>query len=160
MGTQSAVLVAFESKLVKEFAVERSRLARRRCRSPAPRRCDHRPVGLSRPQLVRALGVLSTLEPAFARAIAAVGMPAPRIMVPGYATLLRTILGQQVSVASAASVYAKLEAQLGDVTDPARLIAASDDTLRACGLSRQKAGYARSLAALVTRGEVDLSRLP
>ena len=131
-----------------------------RCRSPASRTCDHRAVGLSRPQLVSALGALSTLEPAFARAIAEVGMPAPRIMVPGYATLLRTILGQQVSVASAASVYAKLEAQLGDVSDPARLIAASDDTLRACGLSRQKAGYARSLAALVTRGEVDLSRLP
>ena len=117
-------------------------------------------MGLSRRQLATALSALSAIEPAFARAIAAVGMPAARIMAPGYATLLRTILGQQVSVASAASVYAKLEARLGDVTDPAQLTAASDDTLRACGLSRQKAGYARSLAALVISGEVDLSRLP
>lgn len=130
-------------------------------RAPTRGRTYHHPaVGLSRRQLATALAALSTIEPAFARAIAEVGMPAPRIMVPGYATLLRTILGQQVSVASAASVYAKLETQLGDVTDPARLIAASDETLRACGLSRQKAGYARSLAALVIRGEVDLARLP
>lgn len=117
-------------------------------------------MGLSRRQLATDLAALSAVEPAFARAIADVGMPAPRIMEPGYATLLRTILGQQVSVASAASVYAKLEAHLGDVTDPARVSAASDETLRACGLSRQKAGYARSLAALVTGDELDLSRLP
>jgi len=117
-------------------------------------------VGLSRGQLDTALAALSTIEPAFARAIDEVGVPAPRIMVPGYATLLRTILGQQVSVASAASVYTKLEAMLGEVADPARLTAASDETLRACGLSRQKAAYARSLAARVTSGEVDLSRLP
>ena len=89
-----------------------------------------------------------------------VGYPEPRIRERGYATLLRTIVGQQVSVAAAASVWHKLEALLGDLTDPARVAAASDETLRAAGLSRQKAGYARSLADEVTSGRLDLDNLP
>jgi DNA-3-methyladenine glycosylase II len=117
-------------------------------------------MGLSANQLHDALTELALIEPAFARAIARVGLPAPRVSERGYATLLRTIVGQQVSVASARAVFARLEAALGDVADPARLAAASDETLRAAGLSRQKSGYARSLAGLVTSGELDLARLP
>jgi DNA-3-methyladenine glycosylase II len=72
---------------------------------------------------------------------------------------MRTIVGQQVSVAAATSVWNKLEAQLGQVT-PENLLAADFDTLRACGLSRQKQGYARSLSELVVSGELDLHALP
>jgi DNA-3-methyladenine glycosylase II len=117
-------------------------------------------MGLSADRLHSALTELARIEPAFARGIERIGLPAPRISERGYATLLRTIVGQQVSVASARAVYARLEAALGDVADPARLAAATDETLRAAGLSRQKSGYARSLAGLVTSGELDLARLP
>jgi DNA-3-methyladenine glycosylase II len=117
-------------------------------------------MGLGAETLHAALAELAVIEPAFARGIARIGLPAPRISERGYATLLRTIVGQQVSVASARAVYARLEAALGDVGDPARLAAASDEMLRAAGLSRQKSGYARSLAGLVTSGELDLARLP
>jgi DNA-3-methyladenine glycosylase II len=117
-------------------------------------------MGLSAETLHAALAELALIEPAFARGIERIGLPAPRISERGYATLLRTIVGQQVSVASARAVYTRLEAALGDVADPARLAAATDETLRAAGLSRQKSGYARSLAALVTSGELDLARLP
>ncbi len=69
-------------------------------------------------------------------------------------------MGQQVSVAAAASVWRKLEAELGEDTRPDALLARDFDTLRACGLSRQKQGYARSLCELVVGGELDLSALP
>ena len=106
------------------------------------------------------LDALAALEPAFAAAIARAGYPETRVRERGYATLLRTIIGQQVSVAAAQSIWNKLEAALGDLTDPGTVARASDDDLRAAGLSRQKAGYARSLADEVTSGRLDLMHLP
>ena len=117
-------------------------------------------MGLTAEQLRTSLDALGRIEPAFATAVDRAGYPPPRISERGYATLLRTIVGQQVSVAAAASVWKKLEAALGDVTDPAVVAAASDETLRAAGFSRQKAGYARSLADEVTSGRLDLANLP
>lgn len=95
-----------------------------------------------------------------ARALEITGYPEPRIRPTGYATLLRTIVGQQVSVASAASVWAKLETLLGTSIAPETLLAAEFDALRGCGLSRQKQGYARSLCELVVAGQLDLENLP
>ena len=117
-------------------------------------------MGLTAEQLRHALDQVAAREPAIERALATVGYPEPRIREPGYKTLLRTIVGQQVSVAAAASVWRKLEAELGAEMAPAALLAADFDALRACGLSRQKQGYARSLCELVAGGELDLTALP
>ena len=117
-------------------------------------------MGLTAEQLNGSLDALAALEPRFADALAATGYPTPRIREPGYATLLRTIVGQQVSVAAAASVWNKLEALLGEGCALEKLIAQDFDALRACGLSRQKQGYARSLAELVISGELPLDALP
>ncbi|WP_420145328.1 DNA-3-methyladenine glycosylase family protein [Sphingobium sp.] len=106
------------------------------------------------------LDAIAALEPGFAAAIGRVGYPQPRVREPGYETLLRTIVGQQVSVAAAAAVWRKLEAELGMGCAPDALLARDFDTLRACGLSRQKQGYARSLAELVLSGVLDLHALP
>jgi len=106
------------------------------------------------------LDTIAKREPMVAGVIGRLGYPAPRQSVPGYQTLLRTIVGQQVSVAAAASVWAKLEAALGAGCAPEALLASDFDTLRTCGLSRQKQGYARSLAELVTSGTLDLHALP
>ena len=103
---------------------------------------------------------LARREPAFAAVLELHGIPEPRRSDPGAATLLRTIVGQQVSVAAARSMWAKLEAEFGSPPDLARLLAASDEELRAAGLSRQKASYIRSLAELVISGELDLDNLP
>jgi DNA-3-methyladenine glycosylase II len=73
---------------------------------------------------------------------------------------LRTIVGQQVSVAAARSMWSKLEAAFGSPPDLRMLLAASDEELRAAGISRQKAGYIRSLAELVLSGDLDLDALP
>ncbi|MDI1294814.1 MAG: DNA-3-methyladenine glycosylase 2 family protein [bacterium] len=111
-------------------------------------------------ELRQSLDVLAALEPGFASAIDRAGYPAPRVRQPGYETLLRTIVGQQVSVASAAAVWRKLETELGMGCDPHALLARDFDALRACGLSRQKQSYARSLADMVTSGVLDLHALP
>lgn len=117
-------------------------------------------MGLTAEQLKTALDALAGAEPAFGAALARVGYPEPRISPRGYATLLRTIIGQQVSTRAAQSVWHKLEGIVGNLTDPGTVTRASDEQLRAAGLSRQKAGYARSLAGLVTSGELDLANLP
>jgi DNA-3-methyladenine glycosylase II len=116
-------------------------------------------MGLTAEQLKASLDALAGIEPVFADALARAGYPEPRIREPGYETLLRTIVGQQVSVAAAASMWAKLEAALGDTSDPKKMLAASDELLRSAGLSRQKSGYARSLAGLVASGELNLEHL-
>jgi DNA-3-methyladenine glycosylase II len=107
-------------------------------------------MGLSAERLDASMVALCALEPAFAAAVAEAGHPAPRLSDRGFATLLRTIVGQQVCVASAAAVWRKLDEVVG----------ASDETLRSAGLSRQKLGYARSLADEVTSGRLDLDNLP
>ena len=115
-------------------------------------------MGISAEQLRASLDELARREPAFATAIALAGYPEPRSSEAGYLTLLRTIVGQQVSVQSAAALWNKLVVQVGEPS-PANILAASDEQLRAAGLSRQKAAYARSLAEQVLSGRLDLDNL-
>lgn len=117
-------------------------------------------MGLDRKQLKNALDSTAAADPAIARAIAIAGYPQPRRNERGYRTLLRTIVGQQVSVASANSVWTKLETLLGEEMAPQMLLSRSFDELRGCGLSRQKQGYARSLCELVAQGGLPLGDLP
>ncbi len=117
-------------------------------------------MGLNERDLHAAVDSLGEIEPAFAAAVARVGYPPPRIRERGYATLLRTILGQQVSVKAADAMWRKLDEAVGGAGDPALIAAATDETLRAAGLSRQKAAYARSLAEEVSSGRLDFDRLP
>ena len=117
-------------------------------------------MGLSESQIRESIDALAKVEPAFAVALERAGYPAPRVRDRGYETLLRTIVGQQVSVAAAQSIWNKLAAGFGDLTDPDNVAKASDEELRAAGLSRQKASYARSLADEVTSGRLDLASLP
>ncbi len=110
--------------------------------------------------ILAAVKALAEREPAFAAVVEKHGIPQPRRSEPGAHTLLRTIVGQQVSVAAARSMWAKLEAAYGSPPDLSAIMSASDEDLRLAGISRQKAGYARSLAELVLSGELDLAALP
>lgn len=117
-------------------------------------------MGLTGEKLRADLDALGQRDPRIAAEIARIGYPEPRIRARGTTTLLRTIVGQQVSVAAAASMWGKLEAELGPGFTPACLLKRDFETLRACGLSRQKQSYARSLCELVEAGEVDFANLP
>ena len=110
--------------------------------------------------LHESLDELAKLEPAFAAVLERHGRPEPRVSPPGATTLLRTIVGQQVSVAAARSMWAKLEAAFGSPPDLEKLLVATDEDMRGAGMSRQKAGYIRSLPGLVTSGELNLEDLP
>lgn len=110
--------------------------------------------------LGESLDELAKLEPAFAAVLKKHGRPEPRVSPRGATTLLRTIVGQQVSVAAARSMWAKLEAAFGSPPDLKKLLVATDEDMRSAGMSRQKAGYIRSLAGLVTSGELNLDTLP
>jgi DNA-3-methyladenine glycosylase II len=96
-------------------------------------------------------------EPRFGRALELTGTPPLRRRDGGFAALLHTICAQQLSVASADSVWMKLRAAGAD--DPATLLTMNEDSLRALGLSRPKARYATALA----EAEIDypaLARMP
>jgi DNA-3-methyladenine glycosylase II len=116
-------------------------------------------MGISAEHIKHSLDELAMREEAFAHALDKAGYPEPRIRERGYKTMLRTIVGQQVSVAAASSMWRKLEAELGEDMRAADLLARDFDSLRACGLSRQKQGYARSLCELVEAG-LDFENLP
>ncbi len=87
---------------------------------------------------------LSAREPRFAEAQALTGLPPLRRRPEGFATLLRSICAQQLSVASAEAVWGRLEAAGAICPD---IVAGLDEpALRACGLSGPKIRYARALA--------------
>ena len=117
-------------------------------------------MGLSVEQIGTGLDAIAAREPRFARALEQAGYPEPRIRDRGYATLLRTIVGQQISFKAADAVWNKVALAVGDIGNPEALLALSFDDLRAAGLSRQKIGYAQSLARLCVTGALDFDNLP
>jgi len=117
-------------------------------------------MGISAEQLRASLDALAKIEPAFGAAIARIGYPPPRIRERGYDTMLRAIVGQQVSIKAAAAILAKVDAATGGMHDPANIVATSDEALRAAGLSRQKIAYVKSLAEDVLEGRLDFHALP
>ncbi len=74
-----------------------------------------------------------------------------------FPSLVRAVVGQQLSVHVADCIYRRLEAQIA--LTPEALRAASDQTLRACGLSAAKMVYVRDLAEKVALGDLVLDRL-
>ena len=88
---------------------------------------------------------LAGIEPRFARALELTGPLPLRRRADGFETLFSAIVSQQVSTASATAIWNRLAA-IG-ATDPAGVLAASDEALRAAGLSRQKIAYGRAIAA-------------
>jgi DNA-3-methyladenine glycosylase II len=102
---------------------------------------------------------LTALDPIFAECIR-VGGPMQRDFSrpSGFVGLLRMVMEQQLSTKVALALWDKLLARLGDVT-PATILNSDDDTLRACGFSRQKVGYARGLAESVVDGRLDFDAI-
>jgi DNA-3-methyladenine glycosylase II len=87
---------------------------------------------------------LAASEPRFAAALELTGPLPLRRKKDGFEPLLSAIVSQQVSVAAADAIWRRLKA--ARLTRPRKIAAASNEELRACGLSRQKARYARALA--------------
>jgi DNA-3-methyladenine glycosylase II len=88
---------------------------------------------------------LAEVEPRFGHALDLTGPLPLRRRKDGFAALLDAIVSQQVSVAAADAIWGRLKA--AGLTGPRKIMWASDEELRACGLSRQKIRYARELAS-------------
>ena len=91
---------------------------------------------------------LCSVSPLIGRLRAAYGAPPPWRREPGFASLVYTILEQQVSLASARAVYVRLLGIVEDLT-PSRFNSIDDQRLRAIGFSRQKTECCRDVATRV-----------
>lgn len=96
---------------------------------------------------------LALCDDRFVSILGAVGPLPLRRRADGFGALFAAIVGQQISTGAAAAIWARLE--VGGLTQPAALLAASEDDLRAAGLSRPKIRYALGLAS----AEIDYAAL-
>lgn len=97
---------------------------------------------------------LGNSEPRFADAVALAGLPPLRRHPPGFAQLLRILIGQQLSVAAAEGIWARVVA--AEMTTPEAILGSDEDTLRGLGFSRPKVRYAYAMAEAVQSGALCL----
>jgi DNA-3-methyladenine glycosylase II len=114
---------------------------------------------LSQAALNDGIDCLAQVDADVARAIALIGYPAPRQREPGFATLLRIMVAQQLSTRAAAAIWARLETACAPAVSAERYLALDDATFRTIGFSRQKMAYGRALAEAVAAGALDLEAL-
>lgn len=107
-------------------------------------------------ELEKAVKALTKACPHLKKAKKAAGAPALRKIDNNFASVVRMIASQQLSVAAAAAICDRLVARMGEIT-PEHLLATDDEQLRAAGLSRGKIKTLRALAEAVVSGEVDFA---
>jgi len=106
----------------------------------------------------RAIDDLLILDPRLRPVLDLSGRPALRRRLPGFAGLTAVVVAQQVSVAAARAISARLEATLGSLT-PEAVLAAGPVALRAAGLSAPKIRSLTGIAAALVSGAVDLAHV-
>ncbi|MDZ4111751.1 MAG: DNA-3-methyladenine glycosylase [Brevundimonas sp.] len=99
------------------------------------------------------------LDPGLARAHEQTPAFEWRRRVGGFEGLFHMIIDQQVSLASAAAIWARVEAGLGGEVTPERTLATDIETLRSFGLSIQKATYGHEIARAQVEGRIDFDHL-
>jgi len=110
---------------------------------------------LSAAHLRSALDMLAERDVDIAYALTMAGYPPERRQPTGFPAFLRIVVAQQLSAKAATTIHGRLLALLDEPPTPEALLAASDESLRAVGLSRQKIAYARALAEAVQAGRFD-----
>lgn len=108
--------------------------------------------------LARGVAALAARDPVIARLVAGGATPRLRKRAPGLAGLVSSVVSQQLSVASAGAIWRRLDAALPEM-NAATLAAASDEDLRAAGLSTAKVRTVRAIAAAILAGELPLDEL-
>lgn len=99
------------------------------------------------------------IDPALARAHAQTPAFEWRRRVGGFEGLFHMIVDQQVSLASAAAIWARVGIGLGGEVTPERMLATPIETLRTFGLSIQKATYGHEIALAQVEGRIDFDHL-
>ena len=106
-------------------------------------------------RLVEAVRELAAIDPDLAGIAARHGPPPLWSREPGFATIVRIILEQQISLSAAEAAFQRLVRAAGAV-EPAAIVAAGEETLRSAGQTRQKSRYVVGLARDVLDGRLDL----
>lgn len=101
---------------------------------------------------------LINADPLFRSIHERIGSPTNWYRPPGFVSLSRIILDQQVSLASAYAHYVKLDSYIPAFT-PENILQLSDAEMRACQISRQKATYLRALSQSLIDGKLNLDTL-
>lgn len=115
-------------------------------------------MGISRIVNRKDVGDLTGRERMFAAIFEQHGAPPDWSREPGFISLSRIILEQQVSLASANAHFQKLQAYIGDFS-PANILKLTDEEMRVCQISRQKSTYLRALSTAICNGDIDLPNL-
>lgn len=102
---------------------------------------------------------LALQSPVWANLVARYSDRALRSRGAPYETMFRSLVGQQISVKAADAVWARVVEALNGQINSSVLLALSDDTLKATGLSRQKIVYARALSEFEQQGRLELTLL-
>jgi DNA-3-methyladenine glycosylase II len=113
---------------------------------------------LDEPVFAHAARKLCEKDPDLAAVIGKYGLPPLWTREPGFPTLIYIILEQQVSLASARSLYARLQVAVKPLT-PRRFLNLTEVQMRRLGFSRQKAHYTRLLADAIHRKQFALHKL-
>lgn len=104
------------------------------------------------------IACLRRLDPIFDQIHLAYGPPPNWARQPGFISLCKIILEQQVSLASARAHFLKLEGYVKEIS-PQSILDLTDDELRLCQISRQKTTYLRALANGIQSGKLNLDML-
>lgn len=110
-------------------------------------------------QRTRARRELRRSDPELGHLIAHYGDLWPASKTPAFQTLARILVGQQISVKAAATVFGRLQIRCGGQIEPRALARLDDPDLRACGLSRQKRAGLKDLSARVLDGRLKPGQL-
>jgi DNA-3-methyladenine glycosylase II len=158
-GKRSASKGTLLKSVAKKLTKEAPKKRRRRTFKPVPR--TYHPGPLIDGEATLAVGVAALLAQD-AEAIAhmlEVGGPTPlRRREPGFEGLAAIVVSQQVSTASANAIFGRLRSMVAPLTAP-NLRDASDDTLRAAGLSAPKIRTLRALAEAIVTNALDIDAL-
>lgn len=118
-----------------------------------------KPTQLTERSLAEAAAQLARNDPDLAAILERLGPPPLWERPAGFATLVKIILEQQVSLASAASLFARLKKNTVPF-NPARVIELGETHLKSLGLTRQKTAYCLHLAESLRDKQLRLNRLP
>ena len=115
----------------------------------------------SRDTLILACETLSERDDALATAYALNGLPVWRQAPAKYHTLARTVAFQQISLAAAGAIWERVVTHFGGLNKltPQAVLAASDEEICRCGMSRPKTAHMKSIAAAMVCGDLSLRRV-
>ncbi|HEV7682164.1 MAG TPA: hypothetical protein VGO68_08590 [Pyrinomonadaceae bacterium] len=116
------------------------------------------PEALTEISVAKAAKLLASRDQELANIFNSLGPPPLWARSPGFSTLVKIILEQQVSLASAASLFARLKRNTTPF-GPARVLELGEPHLKSCGLTRQKTAYCLHLAESLSSKRLRLSQL-